>query len=94
MLIVLAFKGLLTPLWCFIYGSEDLKQNTRNPWLGGIIIRAISLCFEYSAERELKQKRNFSPLCHFLYSSFLGISSLFAVLERKRKALKAAPSIY
>lgn len=62
MVIVLAFKGLLTQLWCFIYGSENMKQNRRNPWFGGFIIRAISLCFEYSAEGELVQKRKSFPL--------------------------------
>lgn len=61
-LIVPAFKGLLTRLWCFIYGSEDMKQNRRNPWLGGIIISAIALCFEYSAEGELVQKTKNFPL--------------------------------
>lgn len=82
MLIVLAFKGLLTQLWCFIYGSEDLKQNTRNPWLGGIIIRAISLCFGYSAEGDLIQKRKFFPLY-----IFLGISYFFSDLKAPSNAV-------
>lgn len=81
MLIVLAFKGLLTQLWCFIYGSEDLKQNRRNPWLGGIIIRAISLCFEYPAKGELMQTRNI-----FLYmASFIPVSLAYILFLQIKK---------
>lgn len=89
-LIVLTFKGLLTQLWCFIYGSEDLKRNTRNPWLGGIIIRAISLCFGYSAVGELIQ-RNIFPLYHFLFRCTWH-NFHFCRFKKEKGKLKAAPS--
>ena len=82
MLIVLAFKGLLTQLWCFIYGSEDLKQNIRNPWLVALLL-GLSCCALSTLQRGI-QKRNLFLLYHFLFSCFLGTSSVFADLERKR----------
>lgn len=85
MLIVLAFKGLLTQLWCFIYGSEDLKQNTRNPWLGGIIIRAISLCFEDSAEGEFITKEDIFSFISFPLFQFPWHKFSFCRFRKKKK---------
>lgn len=88
---MLAFKGLLTQLWGFIYGSEDLKQNTRKPWLGGINIRAILPCFEYSAEGKFITKEDIFSFISFPLFQFPWHKFSFCRF-RKKKKLRAAPS--